>query len=210
MAIWSIAANYALLCRKQFCGIQQLLSGQGLPHFLVAKLETFPQLISNEVSDCIPNIYWICSHIFELGDLQLLESTQFFTPVKRFSANNFTSRYAILFVFSKAWKAIDSFTCVPNFLFSDIYLNLFFFNFKVGPLLDLSSLMYSMFIIIIIIRIIKTTCFNNTILMAELEGKLSWSRWSLSAHNSPSSGYFHKIFCMHLQKGLIYLCTKTF
>ena len=54
--------------------------GQGLPQFLVAKLESFPKLISNEVSDCIPNIQWICSHVFELGDLQLLESTQFFTP----------------------------------------------------------------------------------------------------------------------------------
>ena len=31
-------------------------SGQELPHILVAKLETFPQLISSEVSDCIPNI----------------------------------------------------------------------------------------------------------------------------------------------------------
>ena len=31
--------------------------------------------------------------------------------------------------------------------------------------------MSSMFIIILIIRIIKTTCFDNTILMAELEEK---------------------------------------
>ena len=31
-------------------------SGQGLPHFLIAKLESFPQLLSNEISDCIPNI----------------------------------------------------------------------------------------------------------------------------------------------------------
>ena len=69
-----------------------------------------------------------------------------------------------------AYKAIDSLTCVPNFLFIDVYLNLLF-NFKVGPSLDLSCLMSSMFIIILIIRIIKTTCFNNTILIAELEGK---------------------------------------
>ena len=43
--------------------------------------------------------------------------------------------------------------------------------------------------------------------MAELEGKL---RWSLSALNFPSSCYFHKIFGMHLQKGLFYLYTKKF
>ena len=58
-------------------------------------------------------------------------------------------------------------TCVPNFLFSDVYLNLLF-NFKVGPTSDLSCLMSSMFIITLIIRIIITTCSNN----AELEGKL--------------------------------------
>ena len=94
---------------------------------------------------------------------------------------------------------------MPNFLFSDDYLNLLF-NFKVGPTSDLSCLMSSMFIITLIIRIIKTTCFNN----AELEGKLSYSRWSLSALNFPSSGYFHKIFGMHLLKGLVYLSTKKF
>ena len=72
------------------------------------------------------------------------------------------------------------------------------------------ALMSSMFIIISIIRIIKITCFNNTILKAELEGKLPWSTWSLSAHNFPSSGYFHKIFDKYLQKGLVCLCTKKF
>ena len=41
---------------------------------------------------------------------------------------------------------IDSLTCGANFLFSDIYLNLLF-NFIVGPSLDLSCLMSSMFII---------------------------------------------------------------
>ena len=40
----------------QFCGILEPYSGQELPQFLVVKLESFPQLISNEVSDCIPNI----------------------------------------------------------------------------------------------------------------------------------------------------------
>ena len=88
-------------------------------------------------------------------------------PWQGFSANTFTSRNAILFTFSRP----DSLTCVPNFLFSDVYLNLLF-NFKVGSLLDLSCLMSFMFVIILIIRIIKTACFNNTISMAELEGKL--------------------------------------
>ena len=46
-------------------------------------------------------------------------------------------------------------------------------KFKIGLSLGLSCLMSSMFIIMwIIIRIIKTTCFDKTILMAELEEKL--------------------------------------
>ena len=36
--------------------VPELLSGQGLPHFSVDKLESSLQLISNEVSDCMPNI----------------------------------------------------------------------------------------------------------------------------------------------------------
>ena len=32
----------------------------------------------------------------------------------------------------------------------------------------------------------------------------------LSALNFPSSCYFHKIFGIHLQKGLVYLCTRKF
>ena len=98
---------------------------------------------------------------------------------------------------------------MPDFLFSDAYLNLLF-NFKVGLSLGLSCLMSSMFIIVLIVCMIKTTCFNNTILIAELEGKLPQSRWSLSAHNFPSSSYFHKIFGMRLWKGLVYLSIKTF
>ena len=61
--------------------------------------------------------------------------------------------------------------CVSNFLLSDVYLN-FLFNFKVVLSLDLSCLMSSMFIIIFVIHIIETTCFNDTISMAELEGEL--------------------------------------
>ena len=89
---------------------------------------------------------------------------------------------------------------MPNSLFSDFYLSLLF-NFKIELSLGLSCLMSSVFIIILIrvnvlavpiyfklfhyftlpkislkllliIRIIKTTCFDNTILIAELEGKV--------------------------------------
>ena len=112
-------------------------------------------------------------------------------------------------LFFKAWKAIDSLTCVPNFLFSRVYLKLWF-NFEDGPSLDLSCRMSSVFIIILIIHIIKTASFNKTILMVELEGKSLLSRWYLLAGNFPSSSYFHKIFGMHLQKGLVYLYTKKF
>ena len=48
-------------------------------YFSVDKQETFPQLISNEVPDYITNILWICPHVFELGDFQLLGSTRFLT-----------------------------------------------------------------------------------------------------------------------------------
>ena len=54
----------------------------------------------------------------------------------------------------------------------------------------------------------KTTCFNNTILMAEPEGKLPQSRWSFSANNFSNSGYFHKIFGMHFQEGFFFLYTS--
>ena len=69
--------------------------------------------------------------------------------------------------------------------------------------------MLSMFIIMrIIIRIVKTPCFENTVLMGELEEKIPWKRWPLSAPNFPNSGYYHKTFGTHLQKGLVYFYTK--
>ena len=88
-----------------------------------------------------------------------------------FSVNNiyFLEYYTVYFL--KACKAKYSLTCVPIFLFSDIYSNLLF-GFKVDPSSDLSCLMSSMFVITLIIHIINKTCFNNTILIAELEGKL--------------------------------------
>ena len=67
-------------------------------------------------------------------------------------------------------KAIDSLMYVPNFLFSDAYLNLLF-NFKDGPSSDLSCLVSSMFIITVIIRIIKTTWFNNNYFDSGTRGK---------------------------------------
>ena len=67
--------------------------------------------------------------------------------------------------------AIDYLTWVPNLFFSNIYLSLLF-NLKIGPLLDLSSLMWSIDFVVLIIRIIKTTRFDSKILMAELEEKL--------------------------------------
>ena len=78
---------------------------------------------------------WICFHLFELGDHQLLKSTQFFTPDR--GSLLITLLLGMLYclpwcytiilcyaMLTKAWKAIDSLTCVPNFLFSDVYLNL--------------------------------------------------------------------------------------
>ena len=102
-----------------------------------------------------------------------------YSPLAWVSANNFTSRNAILLIFLNVWNAIDSLTCVPNFLFKDVYETLSFF-FKIGFSLGLSCLMSSMFIIILIIRIIKTTFFGKTILMTELKGKLFESCWSLN------------------------------
>ena len=81
-----------------------------------------------------------------------------FHPLQGLSADNFTSKNVILFIFS-------------NFLFIANYLNLLF-NFEIGPSSGISCLMSSMFIIILIIRIIKTTYFDNNILMVELERKL--------------------------------------
>ena len=84
------------------------------------------------------------------------------------------------------------------------------FYFKMWPSLSL-YVIKSMFIIKgIIIRLIKTTFFQNFILMAELEGKLPCGRCYLSAHNFPNSGYFHKIFGMHLKKGSVYFYIKKF
>ena len=57
-------------------------------------------------------------------------------------------------------------------LFSNFYLSILF-SFKTEPSLGLSGLMSSMFIIIIlIIRIIKTTYFDNAILITKLKGKV--------------------------------------
>ena len=77
--------------------------------------------------------------------------------------------YCLLFQGLKGHRFLK---CVPNFLFTDVYLNLLF-NFKSWFLVRsfLSNVVH-VYYYTLIIRIIKTTCFNNTILMAELEGKL--------------------------------------
>ena len=138
--------------------------GPRTPHFLVDKLETFPQLISNKVSDCIPNIQWICSHIF---NPQLLGSTQFFCPYRGFLLITLLPGM-LYFIFFQDLKNHRFLDVCAKFL---AYLS-YLFNFKIGSLLGLSCLMSSMFIIILIIRIIKITCFDNIILKAELKGKL--------------------------------------
>ena len=63
-------------------------------------------------------------------------------------------------------------------------------------------------IILLIIWIIQKTCFDNVILIAELEGNVSQRRWS--PHNFPNSDYFHGIFGTRFQKGSVYFYTKNF
>ena len=143
--------------------------GPRTPPFFVDKLESFPQLTSNEVSDCTPNFWRICSHIFELGDLQLLGSSQFFTRHRGFPLITFLlgMLYCSFFQGLKDHRFLD--VCA-KFLFSDVYLS-HLFTFNLGSSLGLSCLTSSMFVIILIIGIIKTTCFNNTILIADLKWK---------------------------------------
>ena len=129
--------------------------GPRTPPFLVDKLETFPQLISNEVSDCI------------IFNPQLLGSTQFFCPYRGFLLITLPPGM-LYFIFFQDLKNHRFLDVCAKFL---AYLS-YLFNFKIGSLLGLSCLMSSMFIIILIIRIIKITCFDNIILKAELKGKL--------------------------------------
>ena len=95
---------------------------------------------------------------------------QNFHPTRGFFANIFRNIHCLFFQDLKDHRIL---THVSNFLFREFYLSLLF-EFKIGRSLGIFCLMLSMFIITqIIIRIIKKTCFDNTILMAELEGKLS-------------------------------------
>ena len=123
--------------------------GQELTHFLVDELESFRQVIKNEDSNCISNNLRICSHVFELGDLQLLGSTQFFTLSGGFPLITLLLGMLHWFFFM-AWKNIDSLVCVSNFLSCDVYLR-YLLNFKIGLSLSLSCLMSPMFIIILVI-----------------------------------------------------------
>ena len=81
-------------------------------------------------------------------------------------------------------------------------------NFKIGLLLGLSYLMPSMFISILIIRLIKTKCFDSTVLMVELEGKVPLSRLSLACHNFPKT--FTRILARIFKKYSLFFYTKMF
>ena len=90
-------------------------------------------------------------------------STQFFTPHGRFPliALLLGMLHCLFFQDLKDHRFLDR--CVK--FYSSIL-----FKFKFGLLLRLSCLMLSIFIIIrTIIRIIKTTCFENIILIGQLE-----------------------------------------
>ena len=136
-------------------------------------------------------------------------STQFFTPHKGFPLITLLlgMLHCLLFEELKSHRFLD--TCA-KFLVSWILFKSLI-QVQNWSLAEPFCLLSSMFIIMrILTRIIKTTCFESTISMAELKGKLPLSKWSLSAHNFPNSGYFHKIFGTHLQKGLVYFYTKKF
>ena len=94
-------------------------------------------LYTKHLMDTLPRFWITC--------LQLLESTQFFTPDKGFLliTLHLGMLYCLFFQALIDHRFIDVW---PNFLLSDVYLNILF-NFKVGPSLDLSCLMWSMFII---------------------------------------------------------------
>ena len=100
-----------------------------------------------------------------------MRSTQFFAPHGGFSliTSLLVMLHYLLFQDLKGHRFLDA---CDQFLVREFYLSVLF-KLKIGPSLSHSCPMVSMFIIMqIIIRIIKTTCFENTILMAELEGKL--------------------------------------
>ena len=106
--------------RYQFCAIQKLLSGPGLPHFSVDKLESFLQQISNQSLTIYQTSYG------------------YFTPHVGFSLITLLLR-KLHCLFFKTLKAIDSLTHVSNFLFREIYLTLLI-NFKMRLSLGLSCL----------------------------------------------------------------------
>ena len=60
------------------------------------------------------------------------------------------------------------------------------------------------------INIIKTKCFDNALLIAELEGKVPKKWWFDSAHDFLNSGYFHKIFGTNFQRASVYFYTQEF
>ena len=115
-------------------------------NFLDDKLKSFPQLISNEVSDCVPNFSWLRPKVSWLWDLLFWESTKFFSPHRDFLLKSTFIGMLHVYLF-KALKIIDLFMCVLNFLFRDCLYSLSL-KFKVRPILSFSRMMSFMSIFI--------------------------------------------------------------
>ena len=98
--LWN-TANYGLLCRQQFCVIQELFSDLGLALFFgwqTRKLSATNQqwslwLHTKQLMDISPR-FWIMRP-------STFGKYSIFHPLQGFSANNFTSTNAILFIFSR-------------------------------------------------------------------------------------------------------------
>ena len=78
-------------------------SGQVIPHFLIENLETFPQLISSEVSDFI--IYQIsCGYTLKFLEYEIVSFLEVlnFSPPLRVSANKFVYENDTLFIYSRS------------------------------------------------------------------------------------------------------------
>ena len=112
-------------------------------------------------------MFWLYLLIPEFGDLLIWRYAQFLTPLGGF--RQITGMLHCYFL--KELKTLIFSKCVPNFFFGNC-LKRVLFIFKVSSSTGLPCLKSSMFVFVLIIRISKTTCFVNVILMVELEGKL--------------------------------------
>ena len=110
---------------SQFCAIRELFSDQELTHSSIDKLETFPQLISNEVF-----VYQIsCGYVSKFLDHETFLDQVFGSWELATSYGGFpliTSFLGMITVyFFKVLKTIDFSTSVPNVLFIDRLYNVF-------------------------------------------------------------------------------------